>query len=58
METITKRLRGGLKMKMTDEERLLYLGDKLKSRRVGLGMTRMDLNKKRRMRKGYAILDF
>ena len=33
-------------MKMTDEERLLYLGDKLKSRRVGLGMTRMDLDKK------------
>ena len=46
MEAITKRLRGGLKMKMTDEERLLYLGDKLKSRRVGLGMTRMDLDKK------------
>ena len=45
-------------MKMTDEERLLYLGDKLKSRRVGLGMTRMDLDKKRCMRKGYAILDF
>ena len=58
MEAITKRLRGGLKMKMTDEEKLLYLGNKLKSRRVGLGMTRMDLDKKRCMRKGYAILDF
>ena len=43
---ITKSLRGGLKMKMTDEAKLLYLGDKLKSRRVGLGMNRMDLDKK------------
>lgn len=33
-------------MKMTDEEKLLYLGNKLKSRRVELGMTRMDLDKK------------
>ena len=33
-------------MKMTDEEKLLYLGDKLKHPRVELGMTRMDLDKK------------